>query len=83
MWQHLVLRLDLAGGGARGFFAGGGNGGDFLALPLEFATGLSNDQDALDAGGFFGGGGIDGSEAGMGMRAGEVEGIEHVLQLEV
>ena len=81
--HHFVIHLDLADGFARDFFGGGGHGGDFLAVPLEFCAGGGDHVDRFDAVHLLGGAGIDRGDAGMAVRAGEVGAVQQILHLEV
>src|ERR1019366_4196382 len=81
--HHFVLDLDLADGFAGHFLGGGGYGGHFLAVPLEFLAGLGDDEDGLDAVHLLRRAGIDRGDAGVAVRAGEVHREQHVLHLEV
>ena len=81
--HHFVFDLDLADGFARDFLGGGGHRGHFLAVPLEFLAGLGDHVDGFDAVHLLRRAGIDGGDAGMAVRAGEVGPVQQVLHLEI
>ena len=81
--HHFVSDLDLADGFARHFLAGGGHRGYFLTVPLEFLAGLGDDVDGFDAIHLLRGAGIDGGDAGMAVRAGEVGPVQQILHIQI
>ena len=67
--QDFVFDLDFAGGLRAACSGGGGHGGDFPALPLDFGARGSGHVHGLHAGHLLGFAGVDAGDAGMGVRA--------------
>ena len=83
MGEDVVFDFNEAGGVARNLFGDGGNGENFLTFPLQFATGLDDPIDALEAFERLGGAIVYGFDFGVGVGGAYEDAEDEVFAIEI